>query len=57
MNLDNYEKDVFFASYKVHEKFTKIISNLYKIMFLEISSALLGLNNVYNIESGEIFLN
>lgn len=49
MNIDNYEKDVFYTPYKVFEKFTKMLSNLYRIMLLEIETAILGLNNVYNI--------
>jgi histidine ammonia-lyase len=47
MNIHNYEKDIFFTPYKVYEKFTKMMSNLYKVMQLEIETAILGLNNVY----------
>ncbi len=57
MNLDNYEKDIYFNSSKLYEKYNKMFNNLYKIMLLEVSSAILGLNNVYDIKKGEIFRN
>lgn len=34
-----------------------MMDNLYKIMLLEIQTALLGLNNVYNLGQGQMFLN
>ena len=49
MNIDNYERDVYFTPSKVYEKFIKMLSNLYKIMLLEIETAIMGLENVYNI--------
>jgi hypothetical protein len=52
MNICNYEKDIFSAPYKVYEKFTKMMANLYKIMLLEVETAILGLRNVYNIGEG-----
>ncbi len=57
MNIDNYERDVYFSPFKVYEKFSKMLSNLYKIMLLEVETALLGLENVYEIGEGEMFLN
>lgn len=33
------------------------MKNLYRIMFLEISTAILGLKNVYDLEKGELFMN
>lgn len=34
-----------------------MMKNLYRIMFLEISTAILGLKNVYDLEKGELFMN
>lgn len=34
MNIDNYEKDVFFTVSKMYEKWNKMYNNLYKIIQL-----------------------
>ncbi len=34
MNIDNYEKDIYFSGYKVYEKYNKMMTNLYRIMLL-----------------------